>query len=199
MTRHWLVLTLLTAIPLQAVGISPATREQILCNSTHIVVGEIVETDIKCQKSQRGESTECSMLLATKITKVVATAKSIRDYPEGVGVKDAGVEPGLTLDLRSWYPNGYQFVGSIGKPNPESISKELKGRSFILSISSGFGLWLGNIPLKKEAAANYSGVVERFNRPYYSELWDLQNLQWVTKAIAESAFCSKFELGSENR
>jgi hypothetical protein len=198
MTRYWLILTVLTVIPLQASGMLAATREQILCNSTHLVVGEIIETDIKCQMSRPGR-TECKMLLATKIAKVIATARSIRGYPEGVGVKDAGIEVGLTVDLRSWYPNGYKLVSPVGEPTSESLSKELKGRSFILSISSGFGPWRGGLPLKKEAAADYSGVVERFDSPYYSNLWDLQDIQWATKAIAESAFCSIFELNNENR
>lgn len=81
MTRHWLVFMLLTGIPLQAISITPATpvtREQILCNSTHIVVGEIIETDIKCHMSQWGGRQECKMLLAAKIAKVIATARSIR-------------------------------------------------------------------------------------------------------------------------
>ena len=199
MTRHWFLLVVLAGIPLPAISSNFATGEQILCNSTHIALGEIIEADIKCHLSQWGGHKECNMLLTVKIAKVIATARSIEGYPDGIGVKDAGVESGLTLDLKSWYPNGYRLASPIHDPSPESISKDLKGRSLILSISSGFGLWLDGLPMKKEAATKYSGLVERFNRPYYSTLWDLQNLQWVAKAIAESRFCSNFDLSNENR
>ena len=139
------------------------------------------------------------MLFSVKIAKAIATARKIRDNPDGVGIKDAGVEPGVTMELKSWYPNGYRLEIPLADPSPEAISKELKGRSFILSINSGFGLWLGGLPLKREAATQYSGVVERFDRPYYSTIWDLQKISWVTQAISKSASCSNFELSNENR
>lgn len=176
-------------------GMLAATREQILCNSTHIVVGEITTNNIECEN--KSGYTQCNALLTAKINRVIATAKSSRGYPNGVGIKDVGVEPGNTLDLRWWYPNGFYLNSIIENPSAKTVSRALKRESLIFSIDSGYGLWLGTLPINKES--EHPEAVLRVNRPFYTSIWGMEKLEWVTKAIQTNSFCSEFELHDENR
>ena len=160
-------------VSLSSLAIVPATRQQVLCNATHIVNGKVIAAErspIRCGTSGIGCAPGRNPDLADlsiKVTDVMAVKDAVATVP-----RDVGISKGTILNVRV---RAYE----LGDPSSTAgdVARIFTDRDFIFSIVVLFSdVWKDGKILK-----DYLGPP-----PYWAEYWSAEKQDWVKSVLSKS-------------
>jgi hypothetical protein len=154
-------------LPAIASASSPATDYDRFCNSSHIIVGRVDGLETTPQKCNReaGAYCGCFLQLNVRVNDVLSVSDEALHYPTDVGIALGGTVS--LVDQTPQYPP---------KPLTSSSCLDVKngllGKDFIISISTGYGLW-------------GDGTTHVGLPPYGATVWPVEKNDWLRQAIGE--------------
>ena len=155
-------------VPASSNAIAPATREQIFCNDSHVVVAEIksLKTSAEACFNQPTMYCQCSLKMVVEVKAVLGLKNSVSRYPE-----DVGISIGKEVHLNS---RTFQFPPAVLTPRSCSdIEANLLGKESVVSVLTHYGPWS-------------DGTTHVDRPPYWATIWPAEERAWIDKRLAVS-------------
>lgn len=194
------IVALALLLPSLVFAISPAMPSQVLCGSTHVVVGTVLKATPKdCRIDAKLEGIvilDCVpkdlVGLVVEISEVLGQKNEVADYPHEVGVaigKTVVLTGALHNSIAFPSTESYDRIGVVPASNEpitnEVISKIFEGQQFIFSIH----VRRGDVWSTGQIIKNHLDIP-----PYYTGIWRLAKIDWIMELLKSSdgKSCPKF-------
>ena len=163
-----LVTVVASLCPLVAAATVSATKEQILCNSSHIVLAVVQRAELEPEAcfDQPSVNCMCRGELTVRVTALVGIKRSVSTYPE-----DVGIYPGKEVRLVWQQVLQQQLRTFISPRSCDSIRQQVLGHEYLFSVGTYYGQWA-------------DGTMHVSKPPYPTSMWQLDDAAWVNKLLA---------------